>query len=148
MRADRTFGFQDRDRHLQDGLKGAADVEALSLAADEHRYRLQRARARAPRRLRRPERPLRWRRPRAQPQRHQALAATRPWPRPIAPAIPRPWRLPWPGRPRPAPSFRASLRRRAQSRRPPVAPRLLLLDFPPPAPPSSRAPPPGGLSRR
>ena len=44
MRAHRTIGIQDRDRTLQDGLKGPPDIKALGLAADEHRYRLELAR--------------------------------------------------------------------------------------------------------
>src|SRR5258707_1862189 len=43
-RADRTFGFLDRDRDFQDRLKRAADIKVLSLAVDKHRYRLERAR--------------------------------------------------------------------------------------------------------
>src|SRR5207244_10995630 len=37
-------GLLDRDRDLQDRLKRAADIKVLSLAADKHRYRLERAR--------------------------------------------------------------------------------------------------------
>src|SRR6266403_3523522 len=44
MRADRTFGLLDRDRDLRDRLKRAADIKVLGLAADKHRYRLERAR--------------------------------------------------------------------------------------------------------
>src|SRR5262249_54538579 len=41
MRAHRTISIQDRNRALPDGLKGAPDIKALSLAADEHRCRLE-----------------------------------------------------------------------------------------------------------
>src|SRR5437660_4261694 len=44
MRADRTIGILDRDRTLQDGLKGLPDIKALGLPANEHRYRLEVAR--------------------------------------------------------------------------------------------------------
>src|SRR6266566_2152647 len=44
MRADRTIGILDRDVTLQDGLKGLPDIEALGLAANEYRYRLEVAR--------------------------------------------------------------------------------------------------------
>src|SRR5205823_14670417 len=58
MRADRTIRILDRDRTLEDGLKGLPDIKPLGLAADQHRYRLERARhlarrlgCRGPRRL-------------------------------------------------------------------------------------------------
>src|SRR6516162_5473231 len=41
MCADRTMGIPDRDRALQDGLKGLPDVKALGLAANKHRYRFE-----------------------------------------------------------------------------------------------------------
>ena len=44
MRSDRTIGIQDRDRALQQRLKGPPHVQALRLAADEHRHRLELAR--------------------------------------------------------------------------------------------------------
>ena len=39
MGADRTLGIADRDRDLQDRLKGLADRELLGLAADEDSQR-------------------------------------------------------------------------------------------------------------
>ena len=44
MRADRTIGIQDRNRNLEDRLKGPSDIEALAIPADEHRHRLEFAR--------------------------------------------------------------------------------------------------------
>jgi hypothetical protein len=44
MRADRTIGIPDRDRGLEDGLKGLANIQALGLPANKDRYRLERAR--------------------------------------------------------------------------------------------------------
>jgi hypothetical protein len=45
MRSDWTIGILDCDRTLQDGLKGLPDVETPRLAANEHRYRVEAARA-------------------------------------------------------------------------------------------------------
>src|SRR5215467_780229 len=44
MRADRTIGVLDRDWALEDRLKGLPDINALCLAANEHRHWLEIAR--------------------------------------------------------------------------------------------------------
>src|SRR5258708_10133669 len=44
VRAERMVGSLARDGTLQDWLKGLPDIEALRLAANEHRYRLEVAR--------------------------------------------------------------------------------------------------------
>jgi hypothetical protein len=44
MSANRAIGIPDHDRGFQDGLKGLTDIKALSLTADEDRYRREVAR--------------------------------------------------------------------------------------------------------
>jgi hypothetical protein len=44
VRANRTIGVLNHDRGLEEGLKGLPHIQALGLAANEHRYRLESAR--------------------------------------------------------------------------------------------------------
>ena len=43
MRTDQTVWIRNCNGNIQEGLKTLPDIEPLGLAADEHRYRLERA---------------------------------------------------------------------------------------------------------